>query len=132
MKRSILVLMFTMIISLAIKAQIPSAPANSIIVMFGEGGKSGELYFNGDTQTFQGGWISYPVLHGGGLYYMLPVNSVSGQLIGTLLEEPEEIEDPIPMPISFDFSHFEGTIYYGSGSEWGNLVLHSGNNAVLQ
>lgn len=136
MKRMILIFLLGMFAITHVKSQVQPIPPSGdvIIVYFGEGNKTGELYFDEDTQYFISGWISYPAPYND-LYYMLPVNSVSGSLIGEPieLEEPEDCEEcPIPLPSLPSFSHFEGTIYYGTGSEWGDLVLHSGNNGVLQ
>lgn len=142
MKKVILILMLAIGTFFGVKGQtIPgSGSINDILVVFDSEGKTGELYFDKDTQLFRGGWISYPVPYGGGLYYIFPVNSVSGQLVGVISGPIQEnIEVPSSgQPVSNEpaletstFSHFEGTIYYGQGTEWGNLVLNSWNNGVL-
>ncbi|HAF33395.1 MULTISPECIES: hypothetical protein [Sphingobacterium] len=142
MKKVILILMLAIGTFFGVKGQTTpgSGSINDILIAFDSEGKTGELYFDKDTQLFQGGWISYSIPNGGGLYYMLPVNSVSGQLVGSIsgpIQENLEFPlpgQPLPTELALEtstFSHFEGTIYYGQGSEWGNLVLNNWNNGVL-
>ena len=70
MKKVILILMLAIGTFFGVKGQTTpgSGSINDILIAFDSEGKTGELYFDKDTQLFQGGWISYSIPNGGGLY----------------------------------------------------------------
>lgn len=89
-----------------------------VLIAVNVDGYSGELYFDDATDQFLSGSVSKEIPNGGGLYRMYTINSVSGSLSRSLINN--------------QVTHFDGDIFGTSGSSFSvTLSLNSSNNAAL-
>lgn len=90
-----------------------------VLISLGVDGYFGELYFDDATDQFLNGTVMKEIPNGGGAFRVYTINSVSGNLVRSLLNN--------------QITHFEGNIYgtSGGGTLSVTLTLNSGNNAAL-
>ncbi|WP_025144075.1 hypothetical protein [Pedobacter jeongneungensis] len=90
-----------------------------VLISLGVDGYFGELYFDDTTDQFLSGTVMKEVPNSGGAFRVYTINSVSGSLVRSLLNN--------------QITHFEGNIYGSSanGQLSVTLTLTSNNNAAL-
>ncbi|TCD27296.1 hypothetical protein EZ456_08835 [Pedobacter psychrodurus] len=89
-----------------------------VLIVVNVDGYYGELYFDDATDQFLSGSVSKEIPNGGGAYRMYTINSVSGSLSRSLINN--------------QVTHFDGDIYGTSGTSFAvTLTLNSSNNAAL-
>jgi len=90
-----------------------------VLISLGVDGYFGELYFDDTTDQFLSGTVMKEVPNSGGAFRVYTINSVSGNLVRSLLNN--------------QITHFEGNIYGSSanGQLSVTLTLTSNNNAAL-
>jgi hypothetical protein len=102
----------------ASEKMVQCTKGDPIIIVVNTDGYYGELYFDNATDQFLSGSVSKAIPNGGGAYRMYTINSVSGNLSRSLINN--------------QVTHFDGSIYGTSGSSFSvTLTLNSSNNAAL-